>query len=109
MTMLTPSPPRGKPEAPGPSRFVTTFGKTRLGIEVQKDRTVFKSGAELLCPIPHVSDGARDPNAIRLIIMCHTDEKLGGHHTHGITDARLLAASEFVHTWLCAEAKGRTA
>ena len=37
MTMLTPSPPRGKPEAPGPCRLVATCGKSRLVGDLSPD------------------------------------------------------------------------
>lgn len=46
-----------------------------------------------------VADAAKDTSAISLV-MGHSDDTIDANYTHGIDDARLLAVSEFVRTWL---------
>jgi integrase len=46
-----------------------------------------------------VSDAARDPVAIDLI-MGHADPTMGGHYRERIDDSRLRAVADYVRTWL---------
>jgi integrase len=47
-----------------------------------------------------VADEARDSNALDLVMGHASDNSMGGRYTHGISDDRLQAVSQIVHSWL---------
>lgn len=94
----------GNPWADGGKAHAVTleFGKLMKAVKVTRPGVNFYS---LRHTFRTVADAVRDPNAIRTI-MGHTDDSIDANYTHGISDARIEAVTDFVRAWLFAEPKG---
>ncbi len=71
------------------SKLLRRIGVSRPGLGFYALRHTFRT----------VADGAKDANAIRLI-KGHTDDRIDDNYTHAIEDARLLAVTDRVRSWL---------